>query len=84
MGRKWNLLFGGFDCSGIFLVDTERRGGFMSFECWPMCIWGGLSIGVVYNGDAPGDTVSLKETQLQGQNKKRAEALFVVSYRVVL
>ena len=37
MGRKWNLLFGGFDCSGIFLVDTEKRGGFMSFECWPMC-----------------------------------------------
>jgi len=57
----------------VFLITTPIDG-----------IWGGLSIGVVYNGDAPGDTVSLKETQLQGQNKKRAEALFVVSYRVVL
>ena len=59
-------------------ISHAARGGQPLLE--PHSVRGGSS----QNGDVPGDTVSLKETQLQGQNKKRAEALFVVSYRVVL
>ena len=73
-------------CVLNYHTDRWYLGRFVNRRCLPKYRGNAHSVrgGSSQNGDVPGDTVSLKETQLQGQNKKRAEASYVVTNRVVL